>query len=202
MLAVVLAAAGIRLGMATSWLRPIHRVAASLEVSVVLWLAWKDWRSPAVLLAVGLTALLSVVGIAGGQQPVPAIAAVNLLGGLALTAVFAWILGGQRAFPWWLGALLLAQLALGGRLAIVDRWAPALPVHAMLALALAAALAWLALARIGGGAGKVLFALALLAPLAGFTALQYDASSAAALLHAGAAAVLLAWAAYALGRIA
>lgn len=197
MLAVVVAAAGIRLGAVG--LRPVHRAAATLEMLVVLWLAWRHWRRPAVLAALALTAVLSVAGIAGGPQPAPAIAAVNLLGGLALTAVFAWIVGGGRRLPWWIGALLAVQLALGARLAIVDRWAPALPAHALLALPLAAALAWLGLARVGGAAGKALFALAMLAPLAGFTALQYDGSAAAALAHAAAAALLLA-AAFAFGR--
>ena len=39
-LAVVIAAAGIRLESGIPGLRLVHRVAASLEVLVVAWLAW------------------------------------------------------------------------------------------------------------------------------------------------------------------
>jgi hypothetical protein len=93
MLAVIVAAAGIRLETGIPGLRIVHRVAASLEVLVVLWLGWMAWRRRAVQLAIALTALLSVVGIVGGQSPPREIAAINLAGGLALAAVFAWMLG-------------------------------------------------------------------------------------------------------------
>jgi len=207
---VVTAAAGIRLETGIPGLRIVHRIAASLEVLVVLWLAWMDWRRPAVLLALALTALLSVVGIVGGQQPPPAIAAVNLLGGLSLAATFAWILGEKGSGPYYskraltpfLLIALAVQLALGAWLSIVDRWGMALPAHGVLALALAAILGWVALARIQGGIGKVLFGLALAVPLAGFTALHYDHAAAAALVHAAAAALLLATIAYAFARAA
>ena len=56
MLAVIVAAAGIRLETGIPALRVVHRVAASLEVLVVLWLGWMAWRRPAVQLAIGLTA--------------------------------------------------------------------------------------------------------------------------------------------------
>lgn len=92
-LAVVIAAAGIRLGIGIPELRVVHRISASLEVLAVLWLAWMAWRRAAVQLALALTVLLSVVGILAGQNPPPTAAAVNLLGGLSLLAVFAWILG-------------------------------------------------------------------------------------------------------------
>ena len=207
---VVIVAAGIRLETGIPGLRVVHRIAASLEVLVVLWLAWMDWRRPAVLLALALTALLSVVGIVGGQQPPPAIAAVNLLGGLSLAATFAWILGEKGSGPYYskraltpfLLIALAVQLALGAWLSIVDRWGMALPAHGVLALALAAILGWVALARIQGGIGKVLFGLALAVPLAGFTALHYDHAAAAALVHAAAAALLLATIAYAFARAA
>jgi len=207
---VVVVAAGIRLETGIPGLRIVHRIAASLEVLVVLWLAWMDWRRPAVLLALALTALLSVVGIVGGQQPPPAIAAVNLLGGLSLAATFAWILGEKGSGPYYskraltpfLLIALAVQLALGAWLSIVDRWGMALPAHGVLALALAAILGWVALARIQGGIGKVLFGLALAVPLAGFTALHYDHAAAAALVHAAAAALLLATVAYAFARAA
>jgi hypothetical protein len=216
LLAVVVAAAGIRLGTGTGALRVVHRAAASLEVIVVLWLGWMAWRAgaprPAVfrasLLAIGLTAVLSVIGIATGQSPPAAWAAANLLGGLALASVFAWLLGRlsggsgatHLALASLVGVLLATQLFLGARLSIVDRFAVALPVHGLLALVLSALLAWAGLARVRGVAGKALFALALVAPIAGFTTLQYEHSAGAALAHAAAAAVLLATAAYAFGR--
>ena len=53
-----------------------------------------------------------------------------------------------------------------------------------------------------GAAGKALFVLALAVPVAGFTSLHYEWSAGAALVHAAAAALLLASTAYALGRIA
>lgn len=200
-LAVVVAAAGIRLESGIPGLRIVHRIAASLEVIVVLWLAWMAWRQPAVLLALALTALLSVVGIIGGQEPPPAIAAVNLLGGLALAATFAWILGKEQSGPFrrkrvltpFLGLLAL-QIALGAWLSILDRFGMALPAHGMLGVALAALLVWFAKGR------PVLQMLALAAPLAGFTALHYEYSTAAALVHAAAAALLVCAAAYAHGR--
>ncbi|MFL6564552.1 MAG: hypothetical protein ACJ8G5_06455 [Burkholderiales bacterium] len=231
MLTVVVAAAGIRLEIGFPGLRVLHRVVASLEVLAVLWLAWMAWRTRAerpgvfgaALLAIGLTAFLALVGIAAGQKPQPAGAAANLLGGLALATLFAWILG--KAGEKWgqtpssrrspecsrkgsdpifllIGALMAIQLALGARLTIAERFSPALPVHALLAMVLAALLAWFALTHMRGAAGKALFALALAAPIAGFTALHYEWSACAALVHAAAAALLLVSTAYALGRVA
>lgn len=220
-LTVVVAAAGIRLGF--PGLRIVHRMAASLEVIAVLWLGWMAWRTRAdrlgvlraALLAIGLTAFLSVVGIAAGQNPPLAGAAANLLGGLALVAVFAWTFGrsekGNRALTpisivtpiLLLVAVLLAiQLAIGARLSLVERYAAALPVHGVLAVVLAAFLGWVGLARMRGPAGRAVFAFALAAALAGFTSLHYEYSAFAALAHAVAAALFLAATAYALGRAA
>ena len=217
-LAVVVAAAGIRLGAGSGALRVVHRIAASLEVVVVFWLGWMAWRARtsrpdifrAALAALLLTTVLSVIGIVTGQNPPPAGAAANLLGGLALASVFAWIAGKTGTDPifrsfargkWGLSLFFLAiQLALGAWLSIADRFGAVLPAHGLLAMALTALLGWAALARVRGAAGKGLFALALAAPLAGFTALQYDHSPMAALVHAAAAALLLAATAYALGR--
>jgi hypothetical protein len=106
-LAVVVAAAAIRLGWTLTPIRAVHRVAASLEVLVVAWLGWMAWRARAerpqlfrvALLAIGLTVLLSALGIVAGQDPPPAAATANLLGGLALTAAFAWILGKSGSEP-------------------------------------------------------------------------------------------------------
>lgn len=216
LLVVVVAAAGIRLEIGPGVLRPIHRAAASLEVIVVLWLGWMAWRARATrpvvwrgsLVAIGLTAFLSILGIAAGQNPPPAAAAANLLGGLALAAVFAWILGkagsernrALSAIFWPVAASMAIQAMLGARLAIVERFGAVLPVHALLAMALAGLLGWVALARVRGAAGKTLFVLALAAPVAGFSSLHYEYSAAAALVHAAAAALLLASTAYAFGR--
>jgi hypothetical protein len=145
-------------------------------------------RAVAVGVALALTVFLSMLGIAGGQSPPRAIALGNLLGGVALAAVFAWLLARDRAarpaILWPLATLIGIQLALGAWLAIVDRNGAALPAHALLAMPLAAFLGWFALARLRGASGGLLFCLALLAPLAGFTALQYEHSALAALVHA------------------
>ena len=200
-LAVVIAAAGIRLDTGIAGLRIIHRVAASLEVAAVLWLAWIARRQPAALAALALTAILSAVGIVGGQQPAPAIAAINLLGGLALLALFAWILGraapgtfsGKRFLAPFAGVVAV-QVALGAWLAIVGRYGAVLPAHAMLALVLAMGLGW--------AGGKALGAAAIAVVLAGFTALHYEYSATAALVHAAAAALLVVSSAYSLARSA
>jgi hypothetical protein len=197
MLTIVVAAAGIRLETGIPGLRVVHRIAASLEVLVVLWLAWTAWRRPAVLLALGLTAALAVIGIVAGQNPPPTAAAANLLGGLALAATFAWILGNSASDPRALTPiflLLAVQLALGAWLSIVDRHGMAMPLHGLAAVVLTALLVWL------GRPGPVLLLLALAAPLAGFTALHYEYSAVAALVHAAAAALLVVSLARAYGR--
>lgn len=203
-LVVVVAAAGIRHGVDTTVLRPVHRVAASLEVPVVLWVAWLAFRSrtfvfPA-FVALALTLLLTGIGIVGGQNPPTGIALANLLGGLALAAVFAGIARGERrGASLFLLLLLFIQAVLGGWISISGDLR-VLPLHGLLAIALAALLGWYALARVQGAAGKLLFAAALAAPVAGMTSLQYEYSALAALAHAAAAALLVCTAAYAGAR--
>jgi len=217
-LAVVAVSAAIRLDWGNvSALRVVHRTAASLEVIFVLWIGWllfrarrqapARWRVAAIALA--LTVFLSVLGIAAGQSPPRLQAMGNLLGGLALASAFAWLVGAAGrsgaaiagTFAAVAGALLAAQAVVGARLSIFGRTdVPALPAHAMLGLATAALLGWLALSRIPRRGGRLLLACALAAPLAGFTALQYETSSGAALVHALAAAALVAASAYALAR--
>ena len=220
---VVLLSAAIRLGQATApplgegmvWmLRALHRAAASLEVLVAAWLAWFAWRMrterPAlargVALAAAITIALSVLGIVAGRTPPPPAAAGNLLGGLALAAVFAWILGvlhqpAGRAADYAVagGAVLLTvQCLLGARLAVFPAGAasPALPAHAMLGILLACGVAWFA-RGIGNARQRAAgFTLALLAPLAGFTVLHFENSAVAAFVHAGVAALLVVAAAY------
>lgn len=192
-------------------LRAIHRVAASLEVLAALWLAWVAWRSsgPLVALVLGLTVFLSLLGIVAGKTPTPLQSLGNLLGGLALVAALAWTLGkkgsgtfsGKRFLtPFFLGGVAL-QMLVGARLALYGRVElPALPLHALLGLALAALWGWLALARIGGGLGGLLFVLALAAPVAGFTALEHPYSAFPSLVHAAIVALFTASAAFALSR--
>lgn len=224
-LAVVLLSAAIRLGQAATpplsdailvLLRGLHRAAASLEVLVAMWLSWFAWcvrtERPALARGIGLlaaiTVALSVLGILAGRNPPPAAAMGNLLGGLALAAVFAWLLGAlssaadDRAVSrttWLWAALLAAQCLLGARLAVYPGAASsaALPAHALLGVLLAAGGAWLSL-RIGHlPRRRAGFALALLVPAAGFTALHFEHSPSAAFAHAAAAAALVAAAAHA-----
>ena len=229
-LLVVVVSVAIRLGQAATpplaagellALRAVHRTAASLEVLAMLWLAGLAWRARferpvfarGAALAGALTLALSVLGIAAGQNPQPAAALGNLLGGLALAAVFARLIGDLRPCATTApalavrlgGALLVVQCLLGAGLSL---YGPALasqamlPAHAMIGLALAASALWLArrgkppVARAAG------FALALAVPVAGFTALHYEFSPSAAFAHAAAAALLLIAAVYAWPRIA
>jgi len=212
-LVVVLAAASLRLAGSDALVRAAHRVAASLEVIVAAWLAWLAWRArrvePALGLALALTVALSVLGIAAGRNPSELQAMGNLLGGLALAAAFAWLAGHARkeraltpVLASFLLALLFMQAVLGSRLSIHARYEmPALPAHAMLGLVLAVLLGWFARRR-RGGQGRLVFALAIGTLLAGFTALHYEYSATAALVHAGAAALLIAATAAALSRAA
>lgn len=226
---VIYVSAAIRLGQAAmppidtrtlSVLRAVHRTAASLEVIVALWLGWLAWRARGeqpdvargVALALALTIALSVLGIAGGQTPPPAAALGNLLGGLALAAAFAWVLGrlGEPAsqasvrFAQLGAALLAAQCLLGASLAILPgaRASAALPAHGMLGIVLASAALWLALRSAPPARRAAGFALALLVPVAGFTALHFEHSSAAAFAHAAFASLLVIAAAHARFRTA
>lgn len=220
---VVLLSVAIRVGQAATppmgegmllLLRGIHRTAASLEVLAAAWLGWFAWRArterPAlarsIAFAVAITAALSVLGIVAGRTPAPPAAAGNLLGGLALAAVFAWILGQLRrsdgpAADYVVGGgvvLLAVQCLLGARLAVFPAAAasPALPAHALLGIILACGAAWLA-RRIGRQQNRAAgYALSLLVPLAGFTALHFEHSAAAAFAHAIVAALLIVAAAY------
>ena len=219
---VVLASAAIRLGQAAPALdagmlaafRVLHRAAASLEVLAALWLGWFAWRRRAerpmlargVALAVAVTIGLSILGIVAGREPPPTAAAGNLLGGLALAALFAWTAGllrdpGVRAASLvaGFGAVLLAvQCLLGARLAVFPAAASslALPAHGILGVVLASAAGGLALGIKRAPRRSVGVSLAILVPLAGFTTLQYETSAAAAFAHAALVALLVVAAAY------
>lgn len=221
-LTVVLVSAAIRLGQAATpplgeptlfALRAAHRTAASLEVLVVLWLGWLAWRArlerppfaTGVAVAIALTAALSLVGILAGQNPRPAAALANVLGGLALAAVFAWLAGSLRrpAAPLAhvasvAAALLALQCLLGACLSVLPGAVAslALPIHAMLGIVVTALAGWLALRNQSPAPRRALFIGALVVPTAGFTALQLEFSLTAALAHAAAAALLVVVAAY------
>lgn len=212
-LVVVAASAAIRVNSAGPWAAPLltqgqvhalrvaHRIAVTLEVLAAAWAFWllarrREWAPAAALVL--LTAGLAALGIAGGQAPGRLLALGNVAGGLALAFVFAWLSGGvHRASPALaaLGLVLAVQVLAGARLSIFGRYEPAaLPLHAYLGLGLAA---WLALSR-----RRLPAALALAALLAGFSALHYEYSACAALLHALAAAGLVAAAARRFGEAA
>jgi hypothetical protein len=205
---VLAASAAIRLGgdalgAALIHLRGMHRLAASLAAAVVFVLWFLSLRSdrarrPA-LLALALALVLSVVGWATGTTPPPLAALFNQLGGIALAAVLAWMLGASAAQPLrerGLAPVALAfcgvQAAFGGSLAVlVARPGLGLLVaHAVLGLAAAALVAAL-------GGRYVLWAA--LAPLLGAAAAVTPAFAAQA-AHAFAAALLVCAAAHACAR--
>lgn len=191
-------------------LRGVHRAAASLEVLAMLALAWLAWRRA--LLVVALTVFLSVLGIAAGQKPPPAAALGNLLGGLALGAAFAWVLGrahgraARRAgrVGGVVAALFVVQSLLGAWLSLFAKeiWTWGLLAHAALGFALAAGAAWLALRLERASQRFALLGLALAAPAAGTVSVLLEQPLAASLAHAAAAALLVAAAAYAHARLA
>jgi len=209
-LLVIVLSAAIRLDAGPlAALRGAQRAAASLEVVSMLALAWLAWRGA--VPAIALTAFLSVLGIAAGQNPPPLAALGNLLGGLALAAAFAWVLGrahgrearGARLLGHAAAALLAVQCALGAWLAIfakeLEAWA--LGAHTALGFALAAGAVWLAL-QLGRAAQRVaLLGVALAAPAAGIASAQFYQPLGASLAHAAAAALLVAAAAYAHARL-
>ena len=220
-LGVLVISAAIRLGAddfganTMKALRAVHRAAASLEVAAMLAALWFAWRlranRPVVALAAALTIALSVLGILAGQQP-PALAAFgNLTLGLALAASFAWLLGSiyrrrsanQRGASL-AAALVVAQVLLGGWIAILSQtlWTWALAAHALLGIALAAGALWLAQRIERAAARFALAVLALAVPAAGFASALFEQPLAAGLAHAAAAALFVAAAAYGHARIA
>jgi hypothetical protein len=211
---VLLASVAIRLaaqelGGALAAVRGLQRAAASLEVIAALALAWLAWRRA--LVAAALTVFLAVLGIAAGREPPPLAALGNLLGGLALAAVFAWLLGrthGRAAqsadrFAHAAASLLVVQCVLGAWVSIFARDAGswALFAHAELGLVLAAGSVWLAARLARPALRRALRGIALAVPVAGLSALCGQ-SLAASLAHAAAVALLVAAAAYAHARLA
>ena len=181
--------------------RGVHRVSASAATLMILavgWLAWRAGRRAAAAAIVALTAALSVLGAATGTSPPPLAQAGNLLGGLALAAMLAWLLGPKAGIS---GKILVViglgagQALLGAWISIFaeELWSAALIAHATLGLGLAGAAAWLALrAR-----AYALLALALAAPVAGLASALLGQPLVASLGHAMAAALLFTAAAHA-----
>ncbi|MEO8719344.1 MAG: hypothetical protein ABI423_14100 [Burkholderiales bacterium] len=205
---VVIRLASEELGSALAAVRGVHRAAASLEVVAALALVWLARRRSLVVAA--LTVFLSVLGIAAGKEPPPLAALGNLLGGLALAAALAWLLGRahERAAPpasrfaHAAAAVLLVQCVLGAWLSIFARdtlsWA--LVAHAELGLVLAAGGAWLALRLARPAQRGALVGVALAVPVAGLSVLA-GWPLAASLAHAAVVALLVAAAAYAHARL-
>jgi heme A synthase len=209
-LVVVVASVAIRLfnqdlGTLLPVVRGVHRVSASAAALAILaagWLAWRGGRRALAAAVVLLMIGLSVLGAATGTTPPPAAQAGNLLGGLALAGMLAWLLsphpasGRMQIFI----ALLALQAALGAWLSIFaeELWSLPLIAHATLGLGLAAAFAWLALqAKL-----FIQILLAAAVPVTGIAAALLGQPLAASLAHAAAAALLIAAAAWAHGRFA
>jgi heme A synthase len=209
-LVVVLASAAIRLfnqelGTLLPVVRGVHRVSASAAALLILgvgWLAWRGGRRPLAAAVVLLMIGLSVLGAATGTTPPPAAQAGNLLGGLALAAMLAWLLNTKEGISWnglmWIG-LVCIQALLGAWLAIFaeELWSLPLIAHATLGFALAGGIIWLSSFR------RILFAvLAIAVPVTGIAAALLGQPLAAGLAHAAAVALLIAAAAWAHGRFA
>jgi len=217
MLAVVAASAFIRLstqpGPAVDIARGMHRVTASLAGLAVLLLAGhalrRRVRVGAALAALAITVFLAALGPAAGSAPPPPAALGNLLGGLALAALLAWLLGRARA-PLAAGArerrLALAALGAAALQCAFGAWmtlfvargdsAPYALAHAATGIATGALAAWL-----GVRLGRPLLALLAGLALAAATALL-ELAPAAALAHPFAVALLLCALAELEGRLA
>lgn len=227
-LAVLFASAAIRLGRIVEGfpigpIRVVHRVTASLEVLTMLGVLWLAWRaraqSPgpqstdlmrAATVAAALTVFLSVLGILAGQNPPPAAALGNLLGGLALVAAFAWILGtarrgtvaARKPLAHMVGAFLAVQCLLGAWISIfaVDLWTLPLLLHGFIGTGISCGVAWIALRCERALPRFALLGLSLAVPAAGFASALFGQPLGATLAHAAAVALLVAAAGYAHAR--
>jgi len=226
MLAVVAASAYIRMSAApgadVDFARGAHRASASLAGLAVLLVAahalWRRTLVPAALAALALTVFLALLGRATGAAPPPPAALGNLLAGVALTALLAWIFGRARA-PWPAAArarrLARAALAAAALQAAFGAWlaiflAPDEPslvpwVHAGTGIVVAGLAAWLGVRLSQAGLvrqGLALIALAALALAAGSASLLLDMPTFASLAHPLATVVLLSALAQPAARIA
>jgi len=204
MLIVVAASAQIRAaeGVDVQVARGAHRVAAStvaLLVTALLALAWRhSGLRPAAIGAFVLMLALSAVGWIAGTAPPPPAAFFNQFGGLALTALLAWLwMRAARAGDWAglrpLAAaatvLALAQAAFGGAIAAFAPTAPPIVLMAHAACGLLAAAALAALRH------PLPVACAAFAVATGIAATLPGAKALAPVLHALAAALVVAGAA-------
>lgn len=183
-------------------MRATHRVAATLATPLLLVAAWLAWRAgqrgPGAGVAL-LTIGLSVLGAVTGTSPPAAAQAGNLLGGLALAAMLAWLFSRERP-AWIVVALLALQVALGAWLSLFaeELWSVPLLAHATLGLALAGAAAWFSLLR----RRFPLVLVGVLVPATGVATALLGAPLAASLAHALAAALLVVALASVRGRFA
>lgn len=181
--------------------RGVHRVSASLATLLILaagWLAWRAGRRALALSIVLLTIGLSVLGALTGTSPPPVAQAGNLLGGLALAALLAWLPATAKPSSGSAIVLLVLslQVMLGAWLSIFaeELWSWPLLAHATLGLALAAALV--------RTRSLALVLLGIAAAAAGMAAVLFGAPLAASLAHAVAVALLVPAAARLRGRFA
>ena len=208
-LVVVLASALIRLsgpelGGLLPVVRGVHRVSASAAALLILaagWLAWRGGRRALAVASVALMLALSALGAATGTSPPPAAQAGNLLGGLALAALLAWLLGAKEKISGktlMLVGLVCLQALAGAWLSIFaeELWSLPLILHATLGLGLVGGIIWLSSFRI------LFVLLAVAVPVTGIAAALLGQPLAASLAHAAAAALLIAAAAWAHGRFA
>ena len=115
----------------TATFKRAHRVIATLLVALVLVIVYLTRQRvplpgfaqflPQLLFAVVL--LLALIGPASYRKTLPAVATINLLGGMALLALGYWLWRAVRAVPrrdgpvrlaWWALGIVIAQIALGG----------------------------------------------------------------------------------------
>jgi hypothetical protein len=211
-LAVVAASAAIRnddLAAALAVTRGAHRAAASLAALAVFALAWLGWRQVPLRMgiagALALTIALSAIGVVAGIEPPRWAAISNQTGGIALAALLAWLNGRsaarvalpRAALPLATLALAVAAVqALGGAL-LVTLW-PGAPVAAFIFHAAGGLAAAVLLAALG----LRYAAFAVLVPSLGAAAAVSALPGISQVLHALAAASLLAAAAHAHGRAA
>lgn len=208
MFAVVAASAKIRVagGIDVGLERGVHRIAASTVALVVAALAWLCWRNARLrrmaLAAFALMLALSVVGAIGGTAPPPGIAFFNQAGGLALTAMLAW-LWARAQWPARdaLRPVALAATAFAGAQCLYGAVLAAFAAHpGTLAMLVHAALGLAAAGALAGTRHPLGVLAALAAPAIGAWTMLPSAHGLAPVAHAVSAALVLAAAAALHGR--
>ena len=189
----------------------------ALAVAAPLVGATRAGLGAAAWVALAMTAVLSLVGLATGIGPPPWAAYTNQLGGVLLAGVLGWLFGrasarlepaarsGQLARVTLLFCVL--QAAFGGASATLLRDSPVLLLVLHAATGLAAMCAALALAvalgRMGGRPeARLIAACAVGVPLIGLACAQVASSAGLQVAHSLGGAMLLACVTYAIGRLA